>query len=97
MATDDVNVPVEGTPNAPSIIASTDPAGTTVAAAAGNLIVRTAKTTTKIAAPLGVKVAFWGTLLYVGPVAAFSTLGPVGLIVSAAVVHFVVPEIIKAI
>ena len=55
------------------------------------------RTTLKLVSPPLIKTAFWGTVLYVGPVVAISAVTPVGFIAMVAVVHLGGPELLTAV
>ena len=42
---------------------------------------------------ISVKAAFWGTVVYVGPIATITALGPGGFLIAVAAVHIGVPTV----
>ena len=55
------------------------------------------RTTLRLVSPPLIKTAFWGTVLYVGPVVAVTAVTPVGFIALVAMVHLGGPELLTAV
>lgn len=51
------------------------------------------KTAVRLALPLTAKAVFWGTVVYVGPIVAVTTLGATGFLAAVATVHIAIPTV----